>query len=80
LIIRYFNNTYCKNCLVNLLIEDDKGKCVEQIKNSDTFEPLSVSSIEIINYKKKHGSQYFELYYYEKSIKSKTLLFKVILD
>ncbi len=77
--IRFYKDTPCYDCKINLSINNDHKMIIEQTSNIGTFSPLTINLFELINSKENQTSTYFEFYYYEKSRKFERYLLKLII-
>ena len=74
---RFYKDTPCRDCPVTLLVKDDKGRIVQQIKKTGTTAPLTVDLLTLSRYNVKKNNNYLHFYYFEKDERLKVLLFKL---
>ena len=74
---KFYKDTPCQDCQVTLLIQDDKGRVVQQIKNKGTAVPLTVDLLTMSKFNVKANNNYLHFYYFEKDERLKILLFKL---
>lgn len=77
--VNYFRDTPCFNCQSFLSVEDGKHNSITKWTGEGTFTPKIFSVAELL----KSDKEYFEIWYHERDIKSKTerqFLFRIKLE
>lgn len=81
IIVQYFRDTPCFDCLTTLSAEDGKHYSVTTNHGKGTLNPVAISLADIHKYKQENGNDYFEIYYHEENGRThKKLLFRIKLE
>jgi hypothetical protein len=77
--LKYFRDTPCSDCITNLAVEDGKHHVRKRYSGKGTFSPVSFAVTDLL----KTGDAYFEVYYFDDTMKSRTgkvLVFRIRLE
>ena len=75
--VKYFKDTPCMKCPVNLLIQDDQKNTLRQFKSYGTGSSLAIPLKDLAEFKRKRAVNSFIFYYYEGDYKLRIFLFKL---
>jgi len=81
--VRYFRDTPGSDCITNLVIDDDKHHTVIARKGKGTGNPIAFALNDLVEFRKKNGGNYFEIYYFDNAISSnqpRRQLFRIKLE
>ena len=65
--VNYYRDTHCSDCITHLTIEDGKHHTISthQGKGAGEGNPLSFALKDLLEFRKKDGGSYFEIFYYD---------------
>ncbi len=78
--VRYYRDTPGSDLVTNLTVVDEKHHVILVSKGKGTGNPVSFALKDLLEYKKKHGGNTFEIFYtdsYLSSIPAKLFLFRI---
>jgi hypothetical protein len=79
--VYYFKDRPCSKCATNLFVEDDKNHPVMSGSGMGTGKPISFSIYDLVEFKKRSGMNYYELWYKEdNSISPKVFLCRIKIE
>ncbi len=80
LTVKYFRDTPCDKCETKVTIENGKHFVVTEGKDKGTFNPVTISLYDLLQYHLKAAKEVYEVFYQEEEIINRTqrqLIFRI---
>ena len=81
--IKYFRDTHCNDCEVNVSIESRNKIVVSKGQSIGVFTPIKVSVFDVLQHERESNEKMYQVYYYENgdnADKKKVLIFRIRLN
>jgi len=65
LMVKYFRDTPCVDCETHVTIENEKHFVIIKGKGLGTFNPISISIYDLLQYHLKNGQEVYDVFYHD---------------
>lgn len=83
IVVKYFRDTPCSECLTNLIVQDNQHNIIATGKGTGTFNPIAFPLINLVKINKVTDKNSFTVFYYEVGIggtQDQIMIFKIKLE